>query len=353
MQQLNNTAIDDIVRSTVALDEFGTCLLCLRPVERKGKNVRVVENLGMYCEILKRSNTCSASSVFQKQMLYMQREDEAVICYICQPASKKAERQYEQGGSIDNPSLFIEATLQHCQGESKERINRQCLLKGLMCLGTTVTDGTSTLYNELRTKENAVLEYSICLLHELLNTQGMSLREFARSCDMCVFGIVVLCRWEIMGFPHTMLTKEDNKVFRRVYGGVMFDVFDRMHAQMDMHRVRDGQSQGVFAGICAVCSREQAFATPCRPGSAYDLVTADRGALREILAEHKLAHELQRGHVFLCRDTGKFGVVSYAHYRSVCWRFPRQFREEHAERYYLFLLRENSGKAGATDRMRT
>ena len=333
MQQLNNPGIRDIVRTGLNLECFGRCLLCLRPVERKGKNVRVIENVGMYHDILHKSRTSTSSRVFQAQMRYLESEATVVICYICQPASKKAERQYEQGGAVDYPSLFIEDALKHCDDEGTEGINRQCLMKALVCLGTTVAGDDNTLYNELRSKEQVLLEYSILFLHHVLESTGYDMREFARSSSMCVFGIVVLCRWEIAGFPHTMRRREDNKVYRKVYGGVMFDLFDGLHPAQSMYALRNEQAGEHWQCICSSCSGVCVPATRSAEHSVYDLATVDRQLLNEMLSVHTARCENMAGPLYWCPRTGKFSYVSYQHYQAIAQRFPERFREPEAERY--------------------
>ena len=339
MQQLNNTGIGDIVRTGLNLECFGRCLLCLRPVERKGKNVRVVENMRMYHDILHKSRTSTSSRVYQAQMRYLESEATVVICYICQPASKKAERQYEQGGAVDYPSLFVEDALKHCGDEGREGINRQCLIKALVCLGTTVTGNDNTLYNELRSKEEVLLEYSIFFLHYVLESTGYDMREFARASSMCVFGIVVLCRWEIAGFPHTMTRREDNKVYRKVYGGVMFDLFDALHPAQSVYALRNEEAGEHWQRICASCSGVCVPATRSAEHSVYDLATVDRQLLNEMLSVHTARCENMPGPRYWCPRTGKFSYVSYEHYKTIAQRFPERFREPEAERYYVFALR--------------
>lgn len=339
MQQMNNTGIDDIVRTGVNLQCFGRCLLCLRPVERLGKNIRVVENVGLYHSILTKSRTSNSSEVFQAQMRYLEREDAVVICYICQPASKKAERQYEQGGTVDYPSLFVEEALQHCGSVGKDGMNRQCLLKALVCLGTTAADDTSTLYHELRAKEKALLEYSIFFLHHTLRSTGYNMREFSRCSSMCVFGVVVLCRWEITGFPHTMRRRDDNKVYRRVYGTALFRLFSDLHGAQNTQALRREECGEHLDRICASCSNVCIPATICEKRKAYDLATADRRLMHEMLSTHREHCESMEGPAYWCPKICKFSYVSYEHYETFAHRFPAPFRESEQERYYVFALR--------------
>lgn len=340
MQQLNNTGINDIVRTGVCLQHFGRCLLCLRPVERTGKNVRVVDNIGMYQGILNKSRTSTCSDVYQAQMRYLQSEDVVVICYICQPASKKAERQYEQGGVVDYPSQFVEDALQHCDIEGKEGVNRQCLLKALVCLGTTVADKDKTVYNELRAKEKVLLEYSILFLHHVLITTGYDMREFARCSTMCVFGVVVLCRWEIAGFPHTMKKREDNKVYRRIYAGIIFDLFDALHEGQSMYAFRNAHFGAHLDKICTSCCKVCIPVTMPEQRKAYDLAIVNRRLMHEMLSTHTDNCENSQACVYWCPKISKFSYVSYEHYMTVAHRFPECFRETEPERYYLFLLRK-------------
>ena len=90
MQQLNNTALEHIECAPTPHTTQSTCLLCLRPIVLD-QNVRTVPDCALYAQILAHSTPDTSNAVYQAQLRYLQTASAVHVCYICQPASKKAE----------------------------------------------------------------------------------------------------------------------------------------------------------------------------------------------------------------------------------------------------------------------
>lgn len=347
MQQLNSTGVDEMCQhSTREREAFGRCMLCLRPTERVCKSSRVIESTQLYEDILCQSMLDVNNEVLQAQIRLLREEEVVVVCFVCGPAGKKAENQRELQQKIDYPSTFLQATLSYMSEHEAPVVNRQCLIKGLLCLGTSIRLNDETLYHTLRRKERPLLEYSIAFFAFLLKETGFDVRTFSRSNEMCVFAVVVLCRWHLLGFPHAMPMRRDNKIFRRMFETDTFRLFCRMNAALDVRGMRDGCPSAARHCMCAACSAaRRPRSSPADSAQGYDLAVIDRAGLWHAVCTHVSAEAsygvLQRFHCAASPGSVAFSIPSFDNYRSASAMFPPCLREENEERYYLYVLRQS------------
>ena len=341
MQQLNSTDVGEMHRvGAGAPDSYGRCLLCLRPTERNGRSVRVVENKQMYCDILQSGFSVQHNDTFQAQMRYLVCEKVALVCFVCAPAAKKAENQRQTGTKIDYPSAFLQNTLEHVAGQQQYAMNRQCLIKGLLCLGSAIELEGGVLYHELRCKERPLLEYTVHFFRYIMQETGLDLRGFSKASDLCVFAVVVLCKWHLLGFPHCMPLRYDNKIFRRMFNTRIFHLFCKLNTEVSMLSVRDNGASGLPFEVCAACAclKKPQAQGPAAPGG-YDLATVDRARLRARVCAHRSPAECTGLQPLFCARTGKFSIASFENYGVAARVFPACFHETSEERYYVFALR--------------
>jgi hypothetical protein len=338
MQQLNNTALEHIVRVPPPHAPRSTCLLCLRPIALD-QNVRTVPDCALYGQILAHSTPDTANAVYQAQLRYLQHASAVHVCYICQPASKKAEQQLEErrGGAAappPYPSLCVLATLEHCASRAHPALNRLSLLKGLICLATSLQAPGKTCYNELRSAALPLLEYSILMLLHVFAGTRCDVREFTRTHDAGVFAVVVLCKWHLLGYPHAFPDPSDSKVFRRAYDTSLFALFCSLNAGVPLAGLRDHDLASSARNVCSACAG-QGRLLRC---AHYDTSMLDIERLSRAAHEHQRDPQTPPGVYFLCKHTRAFGLVSYEFYCEVAARFPPQFREPSEARYYLRAL---------------
>ena len=338
MQQLNNTALEHIVRAPLPNAPQSTCLLCLRPIVLD-QNVRTVPDCALYAQILAHSTPDTSNAVYQAQLRYLQGASAVHVCYICQPASKKAEQQLDErraraDARLDYPSLCVLATLEHCASRAHPALNRLSLLKGLICLATSLSACGQTRYNELRDAARPLLEYSILLLLHIFASTRCDVREFTRTHEAGVFAVVVLCKWHLLGFPHAFPEPGDSKVFRRAYQTPLFALFCSLNTGVPLAGLRDHDLTSCSRNVCAACVG-QGRLLRCEH---YDTHMLDVDRLSRAAHVHQHDPRTPPGVYFLCKHTRAFGLVSYEFYREVAVRFPPQFCEPSEARYYLRAL---------------
>lgn len=338
MQQLNNTALEHIVRAPPPNAAQSTCLLCMRPIVLD-QNVRTVPDCALYAQLLAHSTPDTTNAVYQAQLRYLQTATAVHVCYICQPASKKAEQQLDErraraDARLDYPSLCVLATLEHCASRAHPALNRLSLLKGLICLATSLDAPGRTRYNVLRSAALPLLEYSILLLLHVFASTRCDVREFTRTHDAGVFAVVVLCKWHLLGFPHAFPDPGDSKVFRRAYDTPLFALFCALNPGVPLAGLRDHDLASSARSVCAACAGRGR-----RLRSAhYDTSMLDLERLSRAAHEHQRDPQTPPGTYFLCKHTRAFGLVSFEFYRGVAARFPPPFREPSEARYYLRAL---------------
>lgn len=338
MQQLNNTALKHIECTALAHTKQSTCLLCLRPIALD-QNVRTVPDCELYAQILAHSTPDTSNAVYQAQLRYLQTASTVHVCYICQPASKKAEQQLDErraraDARLDYPSLCVLVTLEHCASRAHPALNRLSLLKGLVCLATSLTAQGETRYNELRDPTRPLLEYSIMLLLHIFASTRCDIREFTRTHEAGVFAVVVLCKWHLLGFPHAFPDPTDCKVFRRAYQTPLFALFCSLNPGVPLAGLRDHDLASCSRNVCAACAG-QGRLLRCEH---YDTSMLDVERLSRAAHQHRRVPGTPPGVYFLCKHTRAFSLVSFDFYREVAARFPPQFREPSEARYYLRAL---------------
>lgn len=355
--QLKQTTLQDLhIVSARRPEELESCFICLRPLDPEADNLRCVKTVrtafaplsrrphlifvlqvNLYRNILWKSAPVPNNILTSLQARYLERASCIYICYMCEPSSKKAEKQEESGGEVDYPSNFLCKTLNHFDDQEHVSLDRLQMLKALLCLMGEVECPEKRVRHVLRSKNKAVLEYCIFFMQKLFESEGQNVKKFRTEDQLCIFQIKILCKWHLLGCPHSLPKREENRLFRKLWDkplGMLFRKLNpEIHGDMFIHHA---EFQVVDSG-CAACQWKQEMETYGVPAPAYvDQMLYSLPEIQRLISHH---HERREHAVRLCYACKRISVVAYTQYRRICSNFPLEYQEHNIIHYYNKLLR--------------
>lgn len=256
---------------------------------------------------------------------------------MCEPSSKKAEKQHECGTIVDYPSNFLLKTLHYFDDYSLKCVDRLQLLKGILCVMSEVRCEKKTVRHVVRSKNKPVLEYQIFVMQKLFESNDQNVKKFRTDDNFCVFQMKTLCRWHLLGCPHSLPLQEENRLFRKAWDKPLGLFFRKLNPEIEMTLALRHNQALLADPACAAC--QWACESEAHVQTSFSYAENFLYTLSEIknLTEHHI--ESRKHSVRLCYACRRISVVSFTNYLGICTNFPFEYQERNLIQYYDNLLR--------------
>lgn len=291
----------------------------------------------LYLDILGISAPTAQNCLANLQNQNLQKSKLVYICYMCEPSSKKAEKQHESGTVLDYPSNFLLKTLHYFEDEKDITIDRLQLLKGVLCLMGEVHCEDMKVRHVLRSKNKPVLEYYIFVMRKIFESGEQNVKKFRTEHHFCVFEIKILCKWHLLGCPHSLPQQNENRLFRKSWDKPLGIFFRKLNPEIEANMILRHRQIVARDLACAGCQWSEEIASNYVAGTRYaDKFLYTLSEIESLIRHHK---ERRKHNVRLCYACKRISVVSFTQYLKICSNFPLEYQEHNLIQYYDNLLR--------------
>lgn len=325
----------------------GQCICCCRPVLRVDHATRHMRLRGVFVKLQEDPAADRACPIFREQAALLARGGETLVCYICEPMCKRAQREFEAGDPITHPSAFLTQSLGYLRG-TVSVVDKLSLVKAMLCCMGDIAVGaerSEQLFHPARSKHFEVLEGVVAFMLAIFAAYNCNVRDFSRDHALCPFLVTSAVQWHARGCVFAFSDMKTSARMRRLFKGPLNAIYGsvfRGDAAFDVATLFQAR---LFTPdpACAACMREcvaHADATYEAPLLTTPSVlsagirhwdpdtrraAAGAGAEREGGGRAAWLH---------CRDGGGCAPRAFVYYRQFSAAFPRVFREENPQRYF-------------------
>ena len=341
-----NTTLQDIcVEIDPALprgQDVGMCFACLRPILKRGVSTRVFQGSDP-CgrQILRRAPPPDSQASRHTRALQETEiaSAEYFVCHICVPGIKKSIRQLEQGGDdVQLPTDFLLKSLNFMENDEVAQENKLSILKGLVCLCSTVSIGGAVRRHPLRRAEHDCTELLVHVITHVLRSEKCNFAQLREV--ICPLELIAFARWHVAGFPVIL---DHGKIWRVVRRSLATSTSTQYFDALPEARAVFDSLQRAPHCVCALCLDTKDGASV--GATAFDDVLASTNAC--VLAPEPRGLSRRLGATVLCRFRRRPVVRSWAFYLAYASRFPRALRETSRARFYRWCLHRHHMQSAA------
>jgi len=338
-KQLWNTSLQTLHKRAPSRASCGHCLCCCRPVLRQDPTTRCMQLRAVFARLHADPAADRACPLFRQQAALLAAPGDTLVCYICEPMCKRAQREFDAGGAITHPSAFLAQSLGFLRG-TVPAVDKLSLVKGMLCcMGDIATeDAGGTLFHPARSKHFEVLEGVVAFLFAIFAAYHCTVREFSRDSALCPFVVVSAVQWHVGGCAFAFGDMKTSARVRRLFKGPLNAIYGRLfHGDpaFDVALLYHAQLL-VPDPACAACTRERV----ARLDATYEapLLTPPAAITASLRHWDPAARPEAPGAWLRCRAGGGTAPRAFAYYARFSAAFPREFREENPQRYFHDLL---------------